>query len=51
MRLERWDLSEIERQRAERNAGLSGFGFNSGFPELETDAQSVTKARKPANIG
>ncbi len=28
MRLERWDLSEIERQRAERNAGLSGFGFN-----------------------
>lgn len=28
MRLERWDLSEIERQHAERNAGLSGFGFN-----------------------
>lgn len=28
MRFERWDLSEIERRRADRNAGLSGVGFN-----------------------
>ena len=24
----RWDLTEQERRRAERNAGLSGAGFN-----------------------